>query len=219
MKLAVLASGRGSNLAAILEAIDAGRLEGSVAAVIADRDAPALERARARGLPAEQVPFRKADRAAWDADLAEAVAAHAPDVVVLAGFMRILGERFLKHFPKRILNVHPSLLPAFPGARAPQAAIDAGVRLSGCTVHLVDAGVDTGPILAQAAVPVLPGDDADRLHARIQAVEHRLLPAVLDAIGRGQLDLSTHQWTGPLGDADARAALLAPPGLAERAPA
>lgn len=191
-RLVVLASGRGSNLEAILAAIDAGRCRAEVVAVLSDKHrCTALETAEARGLATRSVPFRKAERARWDQELAAATAEYDPDLVVLAGFMRIVGPAFLARFGGRCLNVHPALLPSFPGLHAPRQAIEAGVRLSGCTVHLVDAGVDTGPILAQVAVPVLPGDDADTLHARIQSREHALLPLVIDALATGALDLET----------------------------
>lgn len=191
LSLVVLASGRGSNLRALSEAIDAGRCHARIVAVVSDRSgAPALEYARQRGVITELVlPKDHPDRDAWDAALADAIARHTPDLVVLAGFMRIVGRAVLARFGGRIINVHPALLPSFPGLDAPAQAIDAGVRISGCTVHLVDAGVDTGPILAQAAVPVLPGDDAASLHARIQPAEHRLLPAVVDWIATGVLEL------------------------------
>lgn len=189
LPIAVLISGRGSNLAAILGAIDAGECDAVVRVVASDkRDARGLDIARERGITTVVVrPRDHADRAAWDAALANAIAAHAPEWVVLAGFMRVVGRTFLDRFPGRVVNLHPSLLPAFPGAHGPALAIDAGVRISGCTVHLVDDGVDTGPIIAQAAVPVLDGDDAGTLHARIQRAEHRILPRVIDGIARGTI--------------------------------
>lgn len=194
MKLVVLCSGRGSNLKAIASAIDDGRCAASIAAVISDRQsAEALPFASARGIPTEVVsPKAFADRGAWDAALADAVHAHGPELVVLAGFMRIVGTAMLTRFPHRIVNVHPALLPSFPGTDGPAQAVAKGVRISGCTVHLVDAGVDTGPILAQGAVPVHPTDDAATLHARIQVVEHRLLPSVIDAIAKGTIVPSEH---------------------------
>ncbi len=189
MKLAVLVSGAGSNLRAIASAIDAGSCAAAIVLVASDKEgAPALGFAGERGIPTAVVkPKDYPDRAAWDVALAERVAASSPDLVVLAGFMRIVGAPILARFPHRIVNVHPALLPSFPGTDGPAQAILKGVRIAGCTVHLVDAGVDTGPILAQAAVPVLPGDDAHALHARIQVHEHRLLPAVIDAIARGAI--------------------------------
>lgn len=191
MKLAVLVSGTGSNLRAIVSAIDAGHCAAEIALVASDKEsAPALAFAAERGLATAVVkPKDYADRPIWDAALAERVASVSPDLVVLAGFMRIVGASMLARFPYRIVNVHPALLPSFPGTDGPAQAIAKGVRVAGCTVHLVDAGVDTGPILAQAAVPVLPGDDAHALHARIQVHEHRLLPAVIDAIARGEITL------------------------------
>jgi len=189
VKLVVLCSGRGSNLKAIAAAIDEGRCAASIAAVISDRQsAEALAFAADRGIPTQVVsPKAFEDRSAWDAALADAVHAHAPELVVLAGFMRIVGSAMLKRFPYRIVNVHPALLPSFPGTDGPAQAVAKGVRISGCTVHLVDAGVDTGPILAQGAVPVHATDDAATLHARIQGVEHRLLPFVIDAISKGTI--------------------------------
>jgi phosphoribosylglycinamide formyltransferase-1 len=191
LRLVVLASGHGSNLLALADAIAAGRCAARITAVVSDRPrAPALALAAERGLATAVVrPRDHADRAAWDAALAGAIAAHEPDLVVLAGFMRLVGAPVLARFGGRLVNVHPSLLPAFPGLDAPAQAVRAGVRLSGCTVHLVDAGVDTGPILAQAAVPVHPDDDGDALHARIQRVEHRLLPRVIDAVATGRIAL------------------------------
>jgi formyltetrahydrofolate-dependent phosphoribosylglycinamide formyltransferase len=189
MRLSVLVSGRGSNLEALLRAIDQGSCPAEVCCVLSDRDgAPALGIAAGRGIPTRLVRAKDyADRGAWDVALAAALALEQPDLIVLAGFMRIVGPAVLARFPQRLLNVHPSLLPAFPGKDAPAQALAKGVSLSGCTVHLVDGGVDTGPILAQAAVPVLASDDAARLHARIQSAEHQLLPAVVAALARGVL--------------------------------
>lgn len=200
MRLVVLVSGRGSNLRSIAHAIDEGRCAATIAAVVSDKaDAPALEFARERSVATEVVPFRKGDdRAAWNATLAATVASHAPDLVVLAGFMRILGPDVIDRFAGRIVNVHPALLPAFPGHDGPAQAVRAGVRISGCTVHLVDHGVDTGPILAQGAVPVLPTDDAASLHARIQTVEHDLFPRVIDWIARGLVALDPPRIAAPV---------------------
>ncbi len=191
LSLAVLVSGRGSNLRALLDAIEAGTCAARVDTVVADRaNAPALELARTRGVFTQVIAAQAfAERSAWDAELAASLAARRPDLVVLAGFMRLLGSAVLARFPRRILNIHPALLPAFPGVDAPAQAIRARVCVSGCTVHVVDAGVDTGPVLAQAVVPVLPSDDARALHARIQQIEHRLLPAVVHAIAIGKIAL------------------------------
>jgi len=175
-RIAVLVSGAGSNLAALLDA-NADTLGGRIVLVLSDRDgAGALALAAGAGVPAAVVPpADHADRRAWDAAVLAAVEAVEPDLVVLAGFARILGPTFPRRFPT--LNVHPSLLPAFPGAHAVAEALAWGVRLTGCTVHFVDEQVDHGPVVAQEAVPIEPGDTAERLHARIKAVEHRLLPA------------------------------------------
>lgn len=192
LDIVVLASGRGSNLTAIFDAIDAGRCDARVVGIVSDKvDAGALALGRARGVPTRVVPLaRGGDRDAWNVALADAVAELNPKLVVLAGFMRIVAAPLLERFPGKLVNVHPSLLPAFPGHDAPVQAVAAGVRVSGCTVHVVDLGVDTGPILAQAAVPVLPSDDTATLHARIQRAEHELLPTVIDWIASGRLSLA-----------------------------
>lgn len=185
-RVAVLVSGAGSNMLALADAIDRGDVGADLTVVASDvADAPALERARERGLATVAVPFDRADRAGWEARLADAVAAHQVDVVVLAGFMRILSGAFLSRWPDRVVNVHPSLLPAFRGADAVGDALAAGVQVTGVTVHLVDELVDHGPILAQEAVVVAPDDTRDTLHARLHAVEHRLLPHAVDALARG----------------------------------
>jgi len=184
-RLVVLISGSGSNLQALL---DRGPdLGGQIALVVSDRhDAYGLERAAAAGVPAAVVsPKDHADRPAWEAALGDAVAAAAPDLVVLAGFMRILPAAFVSRWP--VLNVHPSLLPAFPGARAVEEALAWGVKLTGCTVHFVDEKVDNGPIVAQECIPVLPGDTPESLHERIKAVEHRLLPECVTLFCRGRI--------------------------------
>lgn len=193
LRIAVLISGRGSNLRAIARAIDAGTCDAHIAVVVSDRaTAEGLTFARERGLPTAVVPMRDyADRAAWDAALASTLTENTPDLIVLAGFMRLVGAALLSRFAHRIINVHPALLPLFPGTTGPEQAIAAGVRVSGCTVHVVDAGVDTGPILAQAVVRVLPSDTAETLHARIQRAEHRLLPSIIDAIARGRITLGS----------------------------
>jgi phosphoribosylglycinamide formyltransferase 1 len=192
ISVAVLVSGTGSNLAAILASIDAGRCAARVQTVISDRsNAGALELANQRGIATQVVRLQDFEtRGHWDDALLESVTTRGPDLVVLAGFMRLVGPEMITRFANRIINVHPSLLPLFPGSNAPAQAIAARVRVSGCTVHVVDRGVDTGAIIAQAAVPVLPDDDAARLHRRIAAAEHRLLPAVIDGIGRGGIELS-----------------------------
>ena len=186
--MVVLASGRGSNLRALVDSISQGACAAVLCAVVSDRKrCGALEFASERGITAASVcPGAYADRAEWDRALALTLRRLEPDWLVLAGFMRLLGPSVVAGHRHRIINVHPSLLPAFPGLHAPQQAIDAGVRVTGCTVHRVDEGMDTGTILAQAPVRVVSGDDAAALHARIQAVEHALLPRVLDALVRGR---------------------------------
>ncbi len=184
LTLGVLGSGKGSNLGAILAAMDAGALPGvRVGVVVSDVvDAGILRLARERGLPAHHLPpgrFKTRLEPAAEQVLAELLRAHGVNLVVLAGFMRLVKAPLLAAFPGRIVNIHPSLLPAFPGLRAWEQALAAGVPEAGCTVHLVDAGMDTGEILAQARVPVEPGDTPESLHVRIQAAEHRLYPEVI----------------------------------------
>ena len=181
-RVVVLVSGSGTLLQALLDA----DLPARVVAVGADRTGIAgLERAERAGVPTFTVRTRDhADRAEWDEALTKAVAAHEPDLVVSAGFMKILGPAFLDRFGGRVVNTHPALLPAFPGAHAVADALAHGVKVTGSTVHLVDGGVDTGPIIAQEAVPVAPGDDEAALHERIKVVERRLLVDVVAAMAR-----------------------------------
>lgn len=176
-KVVVLLSGSGTLCQALFDAIDAGEVDAEVVAVVADRaDAQGLDRARRRGIPAVAHPLTKgADRSAWDTRLRDIVAGFEPDLVASAGFMKLLGPAFLERFGGRTINTHPALLPSFPGIHGPRDALRAGVKVSGATVFLVDAGVDTGKILLQGAVEVLPDDDADSLHERIKVVERRLL--------------------------------------------
>mgnify|MGYP002778109851 CR=1 FL=1 len=190
--LVVLISGRGSNMEAIAHACMAGRCPARIALVVADRaDAPGLAQARALGLACAVVPRdAHASRDAFDVALAEAVAAASPDWVVLAGFMRLLSDAFLSRFAGRVVNIHPSLLPAFPGLATHKRALEAGVRVHGATVHLVTPVLDSGPILAQAAVPVLDGDDEPRLADRVLAAEHRLYPRTLAWLAEGRLRLA-----------------------------
>jgi phosphoribosylglycinamide formyltransferase 1 len=181
-RVVVLLSGTGSLCAALLEATDDPGYPATVVAVGGDREAPGLEHARRRGIPTFVRALRDhPDRAAWDRALAGAIAEHEPDLVVSAGFMKIVGPAVLEAFGGRLINTHPALLPAFPGAHAVRDALAAGVEVTGSTVHLVDAGVDTGPVLAQREVPVRPGDDEARLHERIKAVERELL---VDTVAR-----------------------------------
>ncbi len=175
-RVVVLLSGSGSLCAALLAATDRPDYPAAVVAVGSDRDAAGLEHARSRGIPTFVCSLRDhPDRAAWDRALAAAVAEHRPDLVVSAGFMKIVGPAVLESFGGRLVNTHPALLPAFPGAHAVRDALAAGVQVTGASVHLVDAGVDTAPVLAQREVRVLPADDEDRLHERIKTVERELL--------------------------------------------
>jgi phosphoribosylglycinamide formyltransferase 1 len=178
-RLVVLASGTGSLLASLIEAA-AGDYPARVVAVGVDRDCRATEIAANASLPTYTVRLADhPDRSAWDTAIADATSAHEPDLIVSAGFMKILGPQFLSRFNGRILNTHPALLPAFAGAHGVADALAYGVRVTGCTVHLVDAGMDTGPILAQQPVPVLDGDDEETLHERIKVVERQLLVDVV----------------------------------------
>ncbi|HMG22722.1 MAG TPA: phosphoribosylglycinamide formyltransferase [Kofleriaceae bacterium] len=189
MKVGVLVSGSGTNLQALLDAQARGELApAEIAVVISNQPGvPALARATAAGVPAEVVEHRGLERGAFEARLHDALARRGVEAVVLAGFMRVLTAEFVARYPQRIVNTHPSLLPAFPGLDAAAQAIAHGVKLSGVTIHFVDASLDGGPIIAQATVPVLDGDDARALHARIQREEHRLLPIVVRSLAAGQL--------------------------------
>jgi phosphoribosylglycinamide formyltransferase-1 len=182
-------SGNGTNLQALLDAQARGELApAEIAIVVSNKpDAPALRRAAAAGVPAEVVEHRGLDRAVFEAKLHDALARHGAEAIVLAGFMRVLTAGFVDRYPLRIINTHPSLLPAFPGLDAPAQAIAHGVKLAGVTIHFVDASLDGGPIIAQVAVPVLDGDDAAALHARILREEHRLLPIVVRRLAAGEL--------------------------------
>ncbi|MCR4403223.1 MAG: phosphoribosylglycinamide formyltransferase [Firmicutes bacterium] len=188
-RLVVMASGRGTNLQAIIDAAQRGSLKAQVAGVVCDNPgARALERAAACRIPSSVV-VREAyqSRSEFEMALVGAVRRFDPELVVLAGFMRVLGETFLQAFPGRIINIHPSLLPAFRGLEAQRQALEYGVKYTGCTVHFVDAGVDTGPIIGQRAVPVLPGDTVDSLSARILEHEHELLVECIRAIAEGRV--------------------------------
>jgi phosphoribosylglycinamide formyltransferase 1 len=190
-RVVVLASGTGSLLQSLLEATS-GDYPARIVAVGVDRDCPAVDIAASASVPSYAVRLRDhADREAWDAAIADATALQEPDLIVAAGFMKILGPHFLSRFMGRIINTHPALLPAFPGAHAVPDALEYGVKVTGCSVHLVDAGTDTGPLLAQEAVPVLDDDDEASLHERIKVVERRLLVDVLAAVATRGVT-----WTG-----------------------
>jgi len=189
VRVGVLASGSGSNLQALLDATRQDDHPARIVVVGADRPrAGALQRATDAGVATFVELLRDhTDREAYDRAVADRLRQHGVEWVCLAGWMKIVGAPLLEAFPGHILNVHPSLLPAFPGLHAPQQALDHGVRVTGCTVHLVDAGTDTGPIVAQRAVDVRADDDAQSLHARIQAVEHALFPEVLRWAAEGRI--------------------------------
>jgi phosphoribosylglycinamide formyltransferase 1 len=202
-RLGILGSGKGSNLAAIADGIAAGIIPAEVALVLSDVEgAGILDQARRRGLPARFIDpgrFRtKLDETA-EPDYIRALQEAEVDLMVLAGFMRILKGEFLRAFEQRVINIHPSLLPAFPGLEAWKQALDYGVKVTGCTVHFIDQGVDTGPIIAQQTVPVLPGDTPETLHERIQQVERRLYPEVVAGLARGQITLHGREvfWRKP----------------------
>jgi phosphoribosylglycinamide formyltransferase-1 len=203
-RLAILGSGKGSNAAAIADACAAGTLPARVVLVISDvPDAGILAQARARGLPARFIPpgkFRtKLDETA-EAEFLQALRGAEVELVVLAGFMRILKGDLLRAFAQRIVNIHPALLPAFPGLDAWKQALEYGAKITGVTVHFVDQGIDSGPIIIQEPVPILPGDTPATLHARIQEVERKLYPAVIAALARGEIRLQGRQtiFTKPL---------------------
>lgn len=173
--LGILLSGRGSNFEAIARNVREGKIPARIAVVISNREeAPGLARARELGLNARFIPSKGKEREAYDREVVAVLKEHHVDLVCLAGFMRILSPHFIREFPGRILNIHPALLPAFPGSDAQKQALEYGVKFTGCTVHIVDEGVDTGPIVRQAVVPVLDDDTVETLSARILKEEHRI---------------------------------------------
>ncbi len=187
--LGVLCSGRGTNLQSILAAIDSGDISAPVGVVLTDKpDAKALERAEKAGIPHFCVDRRQyADKQAFEEALVEKLRAHGVTLVILAGFMRILSPYFVHEFPGRIMNIHPSLLPSFGGAHAHRDVLAYGVKVSGCTIHFVDEGMDSGPIILQTAVPVMDGDDEDTLAARVLEQEHKLYPRAIALFLNGRL--------------------------------
>lgn len=189
-KLGILLSGRGSNFEAIADSIQAGRLQAEIAIVISNRaDAPGLESARRRGLNAVLIPSQGRVREDHDADVIAALREAGVDLVCLAGYMRLLSPRFIRAFPNRILNIHPSLLPAFPGLEAQRRALEHGVKMTGCTVHFVDEHLDHGPIILQKTVPVLEGDDERSLAARILEQEHLAYTQALRLLLSGEVEV------------------------------
>ncbi len=187
--LGVLVSGNGTNLQAIIDRIASGNLTASVACVISNKgDAYALERARNHGIPAIHLNHKEyANREAYDAALVATLREHGVELVILAGFMRILTPTIIDSFSNRIMNIHPALLPSFPGLDAQKQAIEYGVKVSGCTVHFVDAGCDTGPIIIQSVVPVLDDDTEESLSQRIHKEEHRIYPEAIQLFAEGRL--------------------------------
>ena len=188
-RVGVLISGRGSNLQALIDAQRAGTLGGAIAVVVSNVDGvPGLDRARAAGIPAFFCPHQGRSREDHDRALVALLRGHGVDLVCLAGYMRLLSPVFLEAFPDRVLNVHPSLLPAFPGRDAQRQAWEHGVKISGATVHIVEAGLDSGPILLQEAVPVAEDDTVERLSARILEAEHRIYPRAVRLVIEGHYE-------------------------------
>lgn len=191
LKLGVLASGRGSNFQSIIDAIEAGGLDASVEALIVDNpSAFALKRAEKHNIPHLFVnPKDYGSKDEFFAKIAEELKGRGVELVVLAGFMRIVRKPLLEAFPMRVMNIHPAILPSFPGLHGQKQAVDYGVKISGCTVHFVDEGMDTGPVIIQAAVPVAPGDTEETLSARILALEHKIFPEAIRLFSEGRLEV------------------------------
>lgn len=191
MKIAILASGRGSNMQAIVRAQQSGKIKGEIICVLSDKPtAAALDFAREQGIHTEVLMAADYEnRAAYDKALVARLKELGAELVVLAGFMRLLSADFIDAFPERVINIHPALLPAFPGLHAQRQALEYGVKVSGCTVHFVDSGMDSGAIIAQAVVPVLPDDTEDSLAARILEQEHQLYPQVIADFADGKISL------------------------------
>jgi phosphoribosylglycinamide formyltransferase-1 len=196
-RLGILLSGRGSNFEAIADNVAAGKIPAQIAIVIANRpEARGLEVARLRGLPAVCIPSKGLDRTIYDAMLVEELKKHAVDLVCLAGYMRLLSAGFIRAFPGRVLNIHPSLLPSFPGLDAQHQALEHGVKVTGCTVHFVDEYLDAGPIVVQAAVAVLDGDTVETLSGRILSEEHRIYSEAIRMVLSGTLRIEGRRVLG-----------------------
>ena len=190
MRLGILISGRGSNFEAIANQIARRKLDAEIAVVISNRaNAPGLETARERGIPMRVIASAGLERENYDKLLIEELKTHAADLVCLAGFMRLLSAGFIRAFPNRVLNIHPSLLPAFPGLDAQRQALEYGARITGCTVHFVDEFLDSGPIVVQSAVPVLDTDTVDSLSARILVQEHLIYAKAIQYIVEGRVSI------------------------------
>lgn len=194
-KIGVLVSGRGTNLQAIIDAIENGELKARVAVVLSNKkDAPALDRAKKNGIETVVLnPKQFASKQEYDRGLAKELESHQVDLICLAGYMRILGPEFIRKFAGKIINIHPSLLPAFPGLDVQQKAIDYGVKFSGCTVHFVNEEVDAGPIILQAVVPVLSTDNAETLAERILIQEHLIYPRAIQMIAENRLHIENRK--------------------------
>jgi phosphoribosylglycinamide formyltransferase-1 len=190
VKLGVLVSGSGSNLQAIIDNIEGGRLDARIQIIVSNLpDVYALERARKHGIPSLVLPHKGLKREEFDQKVVEVLKAHDVELVILAGFMRILTPVLLRAFPMRVMNIHPALLPAFPGTHVWQAEVDSGVKFAGCTVHFVDEGTDTGPIILQAVVPVYDEDTADTLNARILKQEHKIYSQAIQLYAAGKIKI------------------------------
>jgi len=190
LRIGALVSGRGSNLQAVIDNIGNGSLAAEIAVVISDQPgALALERSRQHGIPAVHISAKgyKGRREEYDALLVQELRKHSVDLVILAGFMRIISKVLVQAYPHRMMNIHPALLPSFPGLHVQKAAIEHGVKFSGCTVHFVDEGMDTGPVIIQAVVPVLDGDTEDTLAARILKQEHKIFSRAIQLFAEGRL--------------------------------
>jgi len=194
VNLGVLVSGSGSNLQAIIDNIEAGRVDAGIQIVISNVPGVyALERSKKHGIPSLVIPHKGLKREEYDQKLVEALRARDVELVVLAGFMRIITPVLLRAFPMRVINIHPALLPAFPGTHVWQTQIDYGVKFAGCTVHFVDEGTDTGPIIIQAVVPVYDEDTADTLNARILKQEHKIYSQAIQMYAEGRLEVRGHR--------------------------
>ena len=216
VKLGVLVSGEGSNLQAIIDAVGRGELKADIRLVISNNaDAHGLERAHRAGIPSQFIDHRHfASREEFDRSLVAALNARQVELVACAGFMRLLSPEMVHAFPNRIMNIHPALCPAFPGIHAQRAACDYGVRFSGCTVFFVAGGVDDGPIIAQAVVPVLQNDDEQSLAARIRAAEHRIYPHAIRLFQEGRLEVRGRKvFVDGSGVAEERLMIINPPPL------
>ena len=198
VKLGVLVSGSGSNLQAIIDNIEGGRLEARIQIIISNLpEAYALERARKHGIPFLVLPHKGLKREEFDQRLVEVLRAHNVELVILAGFMRIITPVLLRAFPMKVMNIHPALLPAFPGTHVWQAEVDYGVKFAGCTVHFVDEGTDTGPIILQAVVPVYDEDTADTLNARILKQEHKVYSQAIQLYAAGKINIQRRRVLTP----------------------